>query len=54
MTREPDPGGGVTAPQAALMRLAFGAQAAQVVYAPGATLKRAGAVPLVRGVRDFA
>jgi hypothetical protein len=32
MEREPDPRGGVTGPQVALVRLAFGAQAAQVVY----------------------
>lgn len=32
MTREPNPQGGITGPQAALLRLAYGAQATQVVY----------------------
>jgi precorrin-6B methylase 2 len=32
MVREPDPRSGVTGPHAALLRLAYGAQAAQVIY----------------------
>ncbi len=32
MAREPDPQGGVTGAQAGLLRLAYGALAAQVVY----------------------